>query len=256
MKLRLDHHLILFANLDPAHLSSDEPAFGTNDKQAQFKLYYIIEAAWQSPAFKKFVCALDQWYLYHSRPKVGMKQRGGNLPHIREELPKGKACVIDSIAPCRLWRNCYDEDWVKNLKVSEREDLNMIDDDYDFMLPPPPPIPDEFLAHRPTTSSSGMRRSAQGRACTSSNTPPLFDTPQGPATFTNPNASFQPTSPPRSPAPPPLPTGSTFTYAQVASPLVPGAAAPPAVAFSGPVSTQALNSPSVPSIALSRRPTN
>ncbi|KAI1789842.1 hypothetical protein LXA43DRAFT_850059, partial [Ganoderma leucocontextum] len=127
-------HLVLFSDLEAAHLSSDEPAFGQDKRQAQYSLYYIVEAAWQSRAFRKFVRDLDQWYLYHSRPKVGQKQHGENRPRIREELPKGKARVVNSVAPRGLWRNCYAEDWLQSLKVSEREDLDMRDEDYDFTL--------------------------------------------------------------------------------------------------------------------------
>ena len=146
----MDHHLALFANIEAAHLSGDEAALGNDAKQAQYNLFYIVEAAWQSRDFRTFVRKLDRWYIYHSRPKVGDRQRGGNRPRIREELPKGKARVVDSIAPRGLWRNCYDSHWLATLKNTDREDLGMIDEDYDFTLPSPPPIPDELLPPRVT----------------------------------------------------------------------------------------------------------
>ncbi|PIL35031.1 hypothetical protein GSI_02818 [Ganoderma sinense ZZ0214-1] len=225
VKLRLDHHLVLFDDIEAAHLSSDEPAFGTDDRQSQFKLYYIIEAAWQSQDFKKFVWALDQWYLYYARPKVGMKQRGGNLPRVREALPKGKARVVDSIAPRGLWRNCYDEDWLKNLKVSEREDLNMRDEDYDFTLPPPPPIPAEFLVRRGTASTSDTRQSTETGEC-------------GGSTFTGSSTFLQAT--PTVPAPATsFPASSNLQSAPLpTTSSLPGMFAP---ASSVPTSTNAAN---------------
>ncbi|KAI0686178.1 hypothetical protein C8Q76DRAFT_636259, partial [Earliella scabrosa] len=128
-------HKILFDRLRPGHMSGDEAVtMGTGDDRQQHpRVYHIVELAWQSEEFKTFVRTLDEWNIENFRIKVGRKLSGGNSP--RERIALAKPRVIDSPAPKGLWRNCYSPTWLAALKPHVREQLQIIDKDYDFSLP-------------------------------------------------------------------------------------------------------------------------
>lgn len=113
---------------DEAKVENDE-----DDRQKHPRVYFIVDAAWQSGGLKTFVRMLDQWNISDWRQKIGDKLPGGNAPRKRVELAKPR--VVDSLAPPGLWRNCYDERWLESLNPVPRARLNVVDSDYDFLLP-------------------------------------------------------------------------------------------------------------------------
>ncbi|KAI0744437.1 hypothetical protein C8Q76DRAFT_573574, partial [Earliella scabrosa] len=130
----LAKHKALFDTLRGRHMSGDEAVVEgvDDDRQKHPRAYHIVEAAWQSEEFKAFVRVLDEWHIEDWRLKVGEKLRGGNSPRVR--IPLAKPRVINSPAPIGLWRNCYSPSWLRSLKDHAREQLHIIDEDYDFSL--------------------------------------------------------------------------------------------------------------------------
>ena len=116
-------------------MSGDEAVVesSTDNRQAHPRVFFIVEAAWQSEPFKRFVRTLDEWNIEDWRQKVGDILPGGNSPRRRVALATPR--VVNSPAPIGLWRNCYDPGWLKKLKGHVRERLQIIDEDYDFSLP-------------------------------------------------------------------------------------------------------------------------
>ncbi len=128
------NHVELFEMLQPCHMSGDEAVVAEeDDRQLLPHVFHIVEAAWQSKEFKVFVRTLDDWNIEDQRQKTGESQSGGNCP--RRRIEKADPSVVNSRAPIGLWRNCYDEEWLRSLKPHVRERLNIIPDDYNFSLP-------------------------------------------------------------------------------------------------------------------------
>ncbi|KAI0688934.1 hypothetical protein C8Q76DRAFT_598459, partial [Earliella scabrosa] len=130
----LARHKILFDMLAGRHMSGDEAVVKgvEDDRQQHPRSYHIVEAAWQSDEFKAFVRMLDEWHIEDWQLKVGDRLQGGNTPRVRIALAKPR--VINSPAPTGLWRNCYNPGWLRSLKEHVREQLQIIDEDYDFTL--------------------------------------------------------------------------------------------------------------------------
>ncbi|KAI9057515.1 hypothetical protein FKP32DRAFT_1583582 [Trametes sanguinea] len=129
LEFKLNQHKRLFSMLRPVHMSGDET---DGPKKTYPPTFRIVEARWQSLAFKLFLRALDGLYREMWAKPVGDRATSGNPPWVRIQLEEG-------IAPIGLWRNCYDRDWLMSLRPHVRESLNIIDEDYNFALPKPRP---------------------------------------------------------------------------------------------------------------------
>ncbi|KAH9933281.1 uncharacterized protein B0H18DRAFT_870520, partial [Fomitopsis serialis] len=125
---KLFRHAALFKKLRPVHMSGDETDGPVKTHPAKFR---IVEARWQSLEFKTFMRALDTMYREDWAMPVGIRATSGNPPRFRVE--EG-ARVEDGVAPPHLWRNCYDEGWLKSLKIHVLQSLQIIDANYDFTL--------------------------------------------------------------------------------------------------------------------------
>ncbi|KAI0366437.1 hypothetical protein BV20DRAFT_952153, partial [Pilatotrama ljubarskyi] len=128
----LKEHKRLFSLLRPIHMSGDETDGAEKTHPPKFR---IVEARWQSLALKLFLRTLDALYRECWAKPVGERATSGNPPRIR--LEHKDARVEDSLAPVGLWRNCYDEEWLKSLRPHVRASLNIIQEDYKFTLPAP-----------------------------------------------------------------------------------------------------------------------
>ncbi|KAI0708437.1 hypothetical protein C8Q76DRAFT_593952, partial [Earliella scabrosa] len=131
-----DRHLALLSQLKPSHMSGDEAEVDSEDdsvkRQPHPRKYFIIGSAWQSKPLIEFFHTLDKWHLEDFKNGVGDQLPGGNAP--RERLPHPDGRIDNTVAPRGLWRNCYDPDWLATLKPHVREQLRIIDEDYDFTL--------------------------------------------------------------------------------------------------------------------------
>ncbi|KAL1941491.1 hypothetical protein VTO73DRAFT_6930 [Trametes versicolor] len=130
LEYKLTQHNRLFCILRPIHMSGDET---DGDEKTHPPTFCIVEARWQSLAFKLFLRMLDALYRELWAQPIGDRATPGNPPRIRVERADPR--VEDGVAPIGLWRNCYDSDWLKSLRPHVRESLNIIDKDYDFTLP-------------------------------------------------------------------------------------------------------------------------
>ncbi len=144
----------------PIHVSPDEPAVPSAGMEC--RVYHITEALWQSRSYKTFMRGIDSL----RNAKRTKDKTGGNSPRLRVELREPR--TVNSKAPKGLWRNCYDENWLKNLPPHEYNVLEIIDDLYEFNLdprpfPPSPPTRTPYPRQGPTASGSrceGMSRSS------------------------------------------------------------------------------------------------
>lgn len=133
IELNLNRHKRLFSLLRPVHMSGDETDGPVKTHPPTFR---IIEARWQSFAFKTFLRTLDALYRERWAHPVGDRATPGNPPRSRIERPESGRDE-DGVAPVGLWRNCYDKEWLNALRPHVREALQIIDADYDFTLPAP-----------------------------------------------------------------------------------------------------------------------
>ncbi len=83
---------------------------------------------WQSRDYKDFMHGLDKIW------KMNRRSKGGNLPRKRIEL--ADPTWVDSEAPPGLWRNCYDDEWLRKQPHQKRIELRIINEEYDFSLDP------------------------------------------------------------------------------------------------------------------------
>lgn len=126
--------MVLFEKLKPSHMSGDEPEFETdNERQTHDRVFFIVEAEWQSPELITFLRTLDAWHVYDWRQAIGDRLPGGNPP--RKRVSRAVPRVVNSVAPKGLWKNCYSQAWLDKLKPHKRAELKMINSDYDFSLP-------------------------------------------------------------------------------------------------------------------------
>ena len=96
--------------------------------------YIIIGAAWQSRELIAFFDLLDAIFAREWNRPVGSRRRGGRAPRIRVRQEPGVQKVVNDPAPVGLWRNCYDEDWVRKQNPWTIRDPNIIDEDYNFTV--------------------------------------------------------------------------------------------------------------------------
>ena len=127
--------------LSPVHMSGDE---APNARMRRRGIFIIIEAEWQSVAFKTFVRTLDQLYIDQWDAGNGTGKRSGRGPRERIAQPDGKKSK-DTAAPCGLWRNCYNPAWLSKQTEWAIYRLGIIDEDYDFTIDcktPQAPLPE------------------------------------------------------------------------------------------------------------------
>ncbi|KAI0654539.1 hypothetical protein C8Q70DRAFT_925541 [Cubamyces menziesii] len=126
----LERHSVLFDKLSPQNMSGDE----TDGPSRKLPMAYrIIEASWQSDALKTFFRALDVKYRRDwEKPKGLQRAKGGNAPRTRITRADGRIEV--GYAPCGLWRNCYNEEWLRSLASYQKRALQIVNSDYDFDL--------------------------------------------------------------------------------------------------------------------------
>lgn len=125
----LRRHVGLLKKLQPKHVSPDEPVV-PNDRHCW--TFHIVEAKWQSQAYKRFMRGLDELRANGRAVAIGDHNPGGNVPRSRVELLHPK--LVASPAPKGLWQNCYDSDWLRQLQPFQYEALEVIERDYDFSL--------------------------------------------------------------------------------------------------------------------------
>ncbi|KAI0323122.1 hypothetical protein GY45DRAFT_1212616, partial [Cubamyces sp. BRFM 1775] len=126
-----DRHLKLFSLLKAEDMSGDETDRDQNGKKIHPPSFTVEELRWPSDQYKTFMCKLDESrYDSWKSPTVGGGYRGGNGPRTRRR--RGK--FVDTPAPKGLYRNCYDQAWLRKLKQPHLRALHVIDEDYDFSL--------------------------------------------------------------------------------------------------------------------------
>ncbi|KAI0654541.1 hypothetical protein C8Q70DRAFT_1058314 [Cubamyces menziesii] len=107
-------------------MSGDE-----TDGPWQESKYRIVESRWQSDDFKAFMRSLDAKYQNDEAAHSGT-----NCNTLRTRIARAGDHVEDGYAPRGLWRNCYNQDWLRELPMSKRRGLRVVNADYDFDLTP------------------------------------------------------------------------------------------------------------------------
>ncbi|RPD70237.1 hypothetical protein L226DRAFT_470548 [Lentinus tigrinus ALCF2SS1-7] len=125
-------HSILFARMVACNMSGDET---DGDEVKHPPSYRIVIAEWQSLELRLFLWALDAKYIGHWEKPPKQRRSRGNPPRTRDVRDESK--TVPGIAPCRLWRNCYNSEWLEKLEDWEIELLEIVNEDYDFTLDPP-----------------------------------------------------------------------------------------------------------------------
>ncbi|EIW77789.1 hypothetical protein CONPUDRAFT_156973 [Coniophora puteana RWD-64-598 SS2] len=126
----LNHHAPLFVSLTRGCMSGDETEPEEGPEKAP-KRYLIVKPVWRSLEFTIFLHALDRKYREAWRsPGGGRRATPGNPPRICKESSLSHLGVV----PKGLHRNCYDAKWLKSIKSWQRENLMIIDEDYDFSI--------------------------------------------------------------------------------------------------------------------------
>ncbi|KAH7905481.1 hypothetical protein BJ138DRAFT_986310, partial [Hygrophoropsis aurantiaca] len=95
------------------------------------KIFKIIDSQWKSQELRGFLRKLDEIYRAEwQNPHDGRRAISGNGPRVRissEFSEPGKA-------PKGLPRNCYDPQFLANLRPWQKRKLNVLDHDYDFTI--------------------------------------------------------------------------------------------------------------------------
>ncbi|KAI0650184.1 hypothetical protein C8Q79DRAFT_901495 [Trametes meyenii] len=128
----LPKHAMLLRRMGPVHMSDDETDGDEVKHQAKYR---IVISEWQSEALRNFLWTLDRLWREHWAKPTHQWRTPGNMPRLRRLRPDSKTKPGE--APPGLWRNCYDIEWLKTLKPFEREQLDVLDADYDFSIPKP-----------------------------------------------------------------------------------------------------------------------
>ena len=91
-------------------------------------IYKSFRPAWRSVDLGNFLHALDDLY----REDWGRgKTVAGNPPRTRIE----DRIAASGAVPKGLWRNCYDEEWLKAQRPYFVNELEIIDSDFDLDIP-------------------------------------------------------------------------------------------------------------------------
>ncbi|KAI0753001.1 hypothetical protein C8Q80DRAFT_1097403 [Daedaleopsis nitida] len=126
-------HTVLFQKMRTANMSADE---SDSPDPTLPRVRRIILANWQSMELRNFLWALDAKYLSTTnRPTDGKRRTPGNKACVRQVCDTSRA--VAGVAPPGLWINCYDPVWLENLPEWEVEQMEIINQPYDFTLDPP-----------------------------------------------------------------------------------------------------------------------
>lgn len=120
----LHRHLQLFAHISARHLSGDET---DGPKKTHPPIFSVNNATWMSEELRTFFRFLDELY----RDDWSRDRKPGNPPRTR--ISRGDS--RDVAAPKGLHRNCYSQDWLKNLKPHQFKNLRIVAKDWDFAIP-------------------------------------------------------------------------------------------------------------------------
>jgi hypothetical protein len=88
-----------------------------------------VTPTWRSSQLTAFMWRLDEVVECMKGPEFGKRKKAGN--QMRNRIPSDKTNP-EAVAPKGLPKNCYDEDWLAGLYRSQREMLNIRDEDYEF----------------------------------------------------------------------------------------------------------------------------
>lgn len=95
------------------------------------KTFRIIRQQWMSNELRNFLRNLDHIYRANWRSPIGSRASRGNPPRIRIS---SKFSTTTGEVPPRLPRNCYDRDWLAGLRQWQKDDLDIVEEDYDFTI--------------------------------------------------------------------------------------------------------------------------
>ncbi|KAI0827484.1 hypothetical protein BC628DRAFT_1338432 [Trametes gibbosa] len=123
----LAQHTALFDKLSPQNMTRDD---SDDARSIPLTGHRITESHWQSDVFKAFMRELD--CMYREDRAGGDRPRAKNPS--RTEISVGRGHKKIGYAPRRLWRNCYNAEWVRGLTSHEKRKLHIVDADYDFNL--------------------------------------------------------------------------------------------------------------------------
>ena len=123
-------HIILLDRLDPSHMSADETDGGA--AKSHPPVFRIIIAEWQSMELRNFLWQLDEMYRQDWANPIRTRASPGNPP--RHRVLRLDSRSETGAVPKGLWRNCYNPIWLASLMAYQREELDIIDEDYDFSL--------------------------------------------------------------------------------------------------------------------------
>ncbi len=125
-----NRHSALLHMMAACNMSGDE----TDPDTPLPKVWHIVIAGWQSTELRTLLWSLDAKYMAWAQPSDPKKKRnGGNATRVR--ILRETSRMVPGVAPPGLWRNCYDPTWLETLQEWEVEQLDIIDDDYPFVLP-------------------------------------------------------------------------------------------------------------------------
>lgn len=96
------------------------------------KKFRILRPEWQSDALATFFWRLDEIDRRNWREPVTNRSTQGNAPRVR--LPPSGGKRVATLAPIGLWRNCYHPQFLAGLEAWQIDELDVIDEDYDFSI--------------------------------------------------------------------------------------------------------------------------
>ncbi|KAL7280905.1 hypothetical protein ACG7TL_005849 [Trametes sanguinea] len=127
----LTRHTWMFSVLEAAHMSADETD-GPEKKHPP--MFQIVAARWQSQQLKDFLWKLDIMYREDWAKPRHRRAMAGNAPRVRILPQQGEGTSEVGIVPFGLPRNFYDGAWLATLPPYAREELDIIDEEYDFSI--------------------------------------------------------------------------------------------------------------------------
>ncbi|KAI0375843.1 hypothetical protein BV20DRAFT_932670 [Pilatotrama ljubarskyi] len=128
----LYNHLILLDRITIRGMSDDEAEMHGDAKPITYR---IIRLAWQSLALRTFLRMLDALH-NETWQRPNPRTLRWTAPRIRYESAESR--VEEGRPPVGLWRNCYDATWLAGLTPQQLLDLDIVDEDYDFIFNLPP----------------------------------------------------------------------------------------------------------------------
>lgn len=123
-------HSALLHMMVACNMSGDE----TDPDTPLPKVWRIIIAHWQSVELRNLLWSLDAKYIAWAQPSnKEQKRNGGNPTRIR--VVRETSSTVSGVAPPGLWHNCYNSAWLESLPDWEVEQLDIVKEDYPFVLP-------------------------------------------------------------------------------------------------------------------------